>query len=208
MKKIFLGVYNPSIILTYVGVFCALIGMGILLAGGPWNSVDRLQLSMLFLVCSGVCDLFDGRVARLCKRNDTEKRFGIQLDSLADVISFVAFPACMLLFVTGFCAFGIVIACFYVFAGIMRLGWFNVTAEESGDNYRGLPVTFAAVVFPIFFVCLKLLGFADTVWLYEAAFSVLALLFILNFRFKKPGLVGSILLLLLAIAAVVALILI
>ena len=208
MKKIFLGVYNPSIILTYIGVFCALIGMGNLLAIGQGKSVDALQLSMLILVCSGVCDLFDGRVAGLCKRNDMEKKFGIQLDSLADVISFVAFPACTLLFVTGFCALGIVIACFYIFAGIMRLGWFNVTAEESGGYYRGLPVTFAAVVFPIFFVCLKLLGSADVVWLYEVAFVILALLFILNFRFKKPGLIGSILFLLLAIATAVALILI
>lgn len=206
MKKLFLGIYNPSIILTYVGVFCSLAGMGLLLAADRTDPTDALKRAMILLVIAGVCDLFDGRVARMCKRNETEKQFGIQLDSLADIISFVAFPICILFFVTGFDLLSLPIACFYAFAGIMRLGWFNLTTEENIGFYRGLPVTYAAVIFPIAYVILQLLALSFAEPIFETLFAVVGLLFILNFKMKKPKLLGSLLFALLAVATVIALI--
>lgn len=207
MKKLFLGVYNPSIILTYVGVFCAAIGMGILFAADRLGSTDALKVAMILCVVAGVCDLFDGRVARLCKRTEQEKQFGIQLDSLADVLSFVAFPVCMLIFAAGMNPISIAIACFYIFAGIMRLGWFNVTTEENIGCYRGLPVTYAAVIFPIGYVILRLTDLPCAGVIFEALYLIVGLLFILNFKMKKPKLIGSLLFALLAVATVIALIL-
>ena len=208
MKKPFIGVYNPSIILTYVGAFAAISGMGLLLSEYEHvGCAHALKWPMILLVIAGVCDLFDGRIARMCKRTDLEKQFGIQLDSLADTVSFVAYPACMLLFVTRADALGIAIACFYTFAGIMRLGWFNVTTETNRGIYYGLPVTFAAALFPILHVIWSLFSLSYQAVAFKIAFAVVGLCFILNFKLKKPGLIGAICFVLLGIATVTALIL-
>lgn len=198
MKKPFLGVYNPTIWLTYLGVFCAVVGMGLLL-----GTSDRMDTVMILLIIAGVCDMFDGVVARRFQRTEQEKRFGIQLDSLADTVSFVAFPAAILLTVTQCHPVGMMIACFYVFAGIMRLGWFNVTTEGNKGVYQGLPVTYAALILPLCYLALRLLRLDYLHIVYPALFACVALLFILNFRMKKPR--GKVLLLFAALAAAVIL---
>ena len=145
MKKI-VGFWNPSVILTYVGMAFAVLGT-YLATTGEW-----IQGAYVCLIIAGVCDLFDGAVARRVKRNDEEKAFGIELDSLVDVMSFIALP------LTIFMAMGLRsgLHCFifvlYATAGIARLGYFNVaTADENGPvpYYIGLPVTYVALVFPL-----------------------------------------------------------
>ena len=208
MRKRFLGVYNPTIILTYIGVFCAVVGMGLLLKGEDIGLSDRMDTVMILLMASGVCDMFDGTIARRFPRTEQEKQFGIQLDSLADTVSFVAFPATMLLAVTHFHPASIVIACFYVFAGIMRLGWFNITTEESKGMYRGLPVTTSAILFPLSYLLLRLFVCDLLSIVYPVVFFLVGLLFILNFPLKKPGIKVLAVMAVLAIGAVVAFVLI
>ena len=205
MKKLFLGVYNPSIILTYISVFCSVYGIGTLLNAKPENSFSVVTLSMILLVIAGVCDMFDGRIARLCKRTDREKAFGIQLDSLADTVSFVVFPAVLLLFITKMHIVSIIVAMFYVFAGIMRLGWFNVTTEENKGYFYGLPVTFAALIFPAFHMIVQFAHFSVCNFVYQILYAIVATAFILNFRLKKPGLLFSIGMVVAAIAVIVSL---
>lgn len=205
-KKIFLGVYNPSIILTYISVFCSLYGIGMLLLPREGSVTNEVVLSMILLVVAGVCDMFDGRVARLCKRTDKEKEFGVQLDSLADTVSFVVFPAVILLYVTQMHIISVVIAMFYVFAGIMRLGWFNVTAEENKGYFFGLPVTFAALIFPAFHLVAQFTHLSVRDYVYQILYAVIAIAFISNFKLKKPGLVFSIVMILAAIVVITCLI--
>ena len=50
-------------------------------------------MAYLSLLISGICDMFDGKVARKCKRNKKEKMFGIEIDSLADTVNFLLLPA-------------------------------------------------------------------------------------------------------------------
>ena len=132
-----LGMWNKSVILTYVGMAFAVAGM-CLAAGGC------ISYAYACLIVAGMCDLFDGAVARRVNRTEEEKQFGIQLDSLVDVMSFIALP------VTIFCAMGmtkiwqIAVYVLYAVSGIARLGYFNVmTADENGPvkYYTGLPVT-------------------------------------------------------------------
>ena len=207
MKRKFIGVYNPSIILTYIGVFCAMVGIGLLLGAQGKDLSHTLDTGMILLIAAGVCDMFDGVVARRIKRTEQEKLFGIQLDSLADTVSFVAYPASILLFVTQFHPASIVIACFYVFAGIMRLGWFNVTAEENKGLYKGLPVTAAAIIFPLFYVVLRLWNLTYLPLVFPAVFACVGVLFILNFQIKKPSLKTLLPLAVLAVAGVIGLLL-
>jgi CDP-diacylglycerol--serine O-phosphatidyltransferase len=206
-KKLFIGVYNPSIILTYISVFCSIIGIANLMKSETIASFDYMLVAIPLLIVAGVCDMFDGTVARMCKRTQIEKDFGVQLDSLADTVSFVVFPACMLVHMGNYSIASMVIACAYVFAGIMRLGWFNVTVEENKGFFQGLPVTLSAVIVPAVYVILtffKVSGFAFELSMY-ITFALIAFLFIFNFRLNKPNTKMRIVLAILALAIIVML---
>ena len=71
MKKYFIGCFNKSVILTYIGLASALSGINMLLVpNNPVETINRMDFAMLFLIIAGICDLFDGFIARKCKRNE------------------------------------------------------------------------------------------------------------------------------------------
>lgn len=74
MKKKLLGYYDYTVILTYCGMLSAFVGILRLLSQDYWNAV-------VCLMVAGVCDMFDGAVAATKTRTESEKRFGIQIDS-------------------------------------------------------------------------------------------------------------------------------
>ena len=77
-----LGVYDYTVILTYISLWISIGGMMLSLNG-------HLDLAVLCLALSGLCDMFDGKIARTKKdRTEIEKRFGIQIDSLCDIVCF------------------------------------------------------------------------------------------------------------------------
>lgn len=76
-----IGKWNKSVILTYIGLIFSVLG--IFICSTKENSIN---IAMCCLIISGICDLFDGFIARKCKRTEEEKKFGVQLDSLVDVI--------------------------------------------------------------------------------------------------------------------------
>lgn len=90
-----------------------------------------------FIVFAGVLDLLDGRVARL---SGTGTRFGAELDSLVDIVSFGVAPA-FLMYEVAFAGAGPmawVICYFYVMAAAIRLARFNVTqAGHSKTSFVG-----------------------------------------------------------------------
>lgn len=112
------------------------------------NATDAHELSLAawLIVIAMFCDLFDGRVARMTK---TESDLGIQLDSLADALSFGIAPA-FLMFAWGLEPLGFVglfIGFVYAACAILRLARFNVMAAESHGVMRyflGLPTPLAA----------------------------------------------------------------
>lgn len=185
----FIGFYDYTVILTYLSVASAVVGM-IFAHKGIFGA------AMLCLFLSGFCDAFDGTVARTKKnRTEDEKAFGIQLDSLCDVVSFGAAPAfaCYCMGVDSVA--GIVILCAYVICAVIRLAFFNVQEAkrqqvESGSNkyYRGLPVTASSLVFPVFFLLRPLLPGRVFVAALHFLCGLVAFLFVLDFRVKKPEL--------------------
>ena len=82
-----LGVYNYTVILTYLGMLSGFFGILCLFSG-------HTEGALLCLLGAGVCDVFDGKVASTKKdRTRSEKRFGIQIDSLSDLVCFGVLPA-------------------------------------------------------------------------------------------------------------------
>ncbi|HEX5004539.1 MAG TPA: CDP-diacylglycerol--serine O-phosphatidyltransferase [Gemmatimonadales bacterium] len=130
---------------------------------GIWAMVYAAQGNFLwagwFIVFAGVADTLDGRMARL---SHTSTRFGAELDSLVDVISFGVAPA-MLMYFLEFAAagkFAWVLCFIYVTAVAVRLARYNITASGTGAPgwFTGLPSPAAGMTLATYF------AFSQTEW--------------------------------------------
>ena len=150
------GIFDYTVILTYISALSA--GVGIFVSIGFKN--PHPYWAILCLMICGLCDTFDGRVART-KKNRTEmhKNFGIQIDSLSDLLAFGVLPACI-----GFAIYNckvdkqsellkfdwgkgvadtanhlqnvhvsiiVAIGALFILAALIRLAYFNVTCDET-----------------------------------------------------------------------------
>ncbi len=196
-----IGFYNYTVVLTYIGLFSSIIGIVLALNGNT-------SLSIFCLMFSGFCDMFDGQVASTKKdRTEEEKKFGIQIDSLCDVICFGVFPAVIGYSLNISSPVGYACMALFVLGGVIRLAFFNVMAEkreESTDDtpayYRGLPITSSALIFPAIMLINKLYPFGESLPLiYEITLLICAFLFVIDIQIHKPKKVGKFLMLLLGI---------
>jgi CDP-diacylglycerol---serine O-phosphatidyltransferase len=121
---------------------------------GVWAMVaasrGQFMTAAWLIVLAGVADTLDGRVARVTQ---TGSRFGAELDSLVDAISFGVAPALViyhLFLLDG--AWGWVAAFFYIAAAVIRLARFNV--EQAGHakvSFHGLPSPAAGMTLATFY---------------------------------------------------------
>ena len=104
------------------------------------------SVAIIYIVLSLVFDGLDGRVARL---TNTTSKFGVEFDSLADIVAFGMAPAMLFYFSVGqnFGRFGVLITALFVIFGGVRLARFNVMSGASEPNvFIGLPIPTAAVL--------------------------------------------------------------
>lgn len=179
-----IGFYNYSVIVTYIGLAFAVVGMSQALRG-------NFVTAMVCLLLCGLCDMFDGKIARKLKRTEDEKRFGIQIDSLCDLICFGVFPAIIGYALGVRSVLGVGYLVIYVLAALIRLAYFNVVEEKRQNEtdtvreyYQGLPVTTVAIIFPLLFLMKGFLK-GKFVIIFEIVLIVIAFLFLLDFKVKK-----------------------
>lgn len=194
-----IGFYNYTVILTYMGAAAAVCGIFFSASGYPFWGV-------ICLLFAGLTDMFDGKVASTMKRTDAEKAFGIQIDSLCDLISFGVLPIAIGYGIGLGGGFFYASAAVYLLCAIIRLAYFNVDEAqrqktESGrrKTYYGLPVTTAALIFPCIFGLKSLLGGAMPI-IYQIVLFATAAAFIIKFKIAKPNKKGIPLLLILGLA--------
>ena len=100
---------------------------------------DKPDLAALGIVLAGVCDAFDGRLARFTR---STSRFGVEYDSIADTVSFGVAPA-MLAFSAGNLQVlgrtGWVMAFLFTACAALRLARFNVAPGRYRGRFEGLP---------------------------------------------------------------------
>ena len=191
MKKLpIIGFFDYWVWLTYLSVAAAITGISFAISGQP-------NLSVICLIASGVCDMFDGTVARTANRNAMEKSYGIQIDSLADVISFGVLPASI-----GFSLYqqagdhtllGSVVAIgilsVYVLCALIRLAYYNVTEEElqakgqKRTNYVGLPVTCSSLILSVSYAIIS--GLDNVAYIYLGILLALSIAFVSKFNIPK-----------------------
>ena len=199
-----IGFYNYTVVLTYLSLISGTVGIMVSLSdmGHPF-------MGAFFLLFCGLCDAFDGKVARTKPdRTNFEKKFGIQIDSLSDLVAFGVLPASI-----GAAMFRrlslenehmprtytiliFAVFAFYVLMAMIRLAYFNVLEEErqrqsEGNlkSYVGLPVTSASIIFPLVLLVHYILP-ADITPIYFAVMLFVGALFVSKIKVTKPGLRG------------------
>ena len=191
----FLGFYHYGVILTYLSVLAAIVGIYFSVGG---NHEPQPLVGVICLIISGICDSFDGTVARTRKnRTKEDKMFGERIDSLSDLIAFGVAPTAI-----GFGMkinrwFFFPVFALYVLCALIRLAYFDVTEEirMQDENcgkrkfYEGLPVTNSAFIIPIFYIIATMfpvesLGATITMVI---AYVGVSIAFISKFKIPKPG---------------------
>lgn len=199
-----IGYYNYTVILTYIGTVFGFTGITYVFSG-------KITTALICLMVAGFCDMFDGKIASTMKRTEQEKKFGIQIDSLSDLICFGVLPAMIVWRVSNGESIYLSISIAYLLSALVRLAWFNVDEEDrqnkeegSRSVYLGLPVTTSALILPIVTGILRLVNLpVGRILPWVLLFTAVA--FIAPFKLKKPGLVGKIIMVLLGVAGLVAL---
>ena len=207
-----IGYYDYTVVLTYLSMLSATTGVMLCL-----NDIGHPYLGMFFLMFCGLCDAFDGKVARTKKnRTDSMKKFGIQIDSLSDLVAFGVLPACigiaMLRSSIEFLTFPhlkflhqhladkstiikiilTVIAVFYALAAMVRLAYFNVIEEERQETETGVRKTYVGLPVTssaLVFPTILLIHIfcsADLTLLYFLFLAIVGFLFVSDIQVKKP----------------------
>ena len=194
-----IGFYNYTVILTYIGLESSVVGMGLAMQG-------KTLAALICLMFSGFCDLFDGKIARTKKdRTEDEKQFGIQIDSLCDVICFGATPAVIGYSIGATAWWQTALLTAFVLCGVIRLAYFNVMegsrqkkTDEKLRSYKGLPITCAALIVPLVMCFGKIAGDAMPT-VYSIALAITGACYIAPFTVKKPGKRGTVIMLVLGV---------
>ena len=189
-KRKILGFYDYTVVLTYMGMLFAFTGIT--------NAIrEDYTGSIICLMIAGVCDMFDGKVASTKDRNRFERHFGIEIDSLSDLISFGILPAIFVYMITGKTMISGMLCGVYVLCALIRLAYFNVDELErqkrtAGERevYFGVPVTTIAIILPLLYLIKAQFNLTGT-----ASYLVLTLMvaagFISGAEIRKPKLVGK-----------------
>lgn len=104
-----------------------------------------------FILLGALMDALDGRIARFL---GASSEIGLQLDSLADAISFCLAPAIFIYFwqLKSIGLIGLFVSSLFFLAGILRLARFNVTTSQQKIFFLGLPTTIAGCFLAILFL--------------------------------------------------------
>ena len=179
MRGKIIGHYNLANTITCFGL-CLSLAACVFAFGG------NMPLSMTLFILAGLCDLFDGAIARMTKRTEEQKAYGIQLDSLADCISFGIAP-CVISYAYGFDSWwSLLFYAIYIVHAVVRLAYFNATSISAGETsetstsyYLGLPVTYVALFLPIVMLF-------DNQIMTAALFAAMGELFVIKVKIPKP----------------------
>ncbi|MEE2659359.1 MAG: CDP-diacylglycerol--serine O-phosphatidyltransferase [Candidatus Latescibacterota bacterium] len=128
----------PSVI-TIGNLVCGFVALNYVMQG-------KYVPAAWLIVLAGTLDVLDGRIARFIGR---DSKFGVELDSLADVCSFGVVPAVMFAHAFLPTVLSGALACVFLLCGALRLARYNVlshTGEKSADIFLGLPIPAAAII--------------------------------------------------------------
>ena len=142
----FIGYYNIANLVTLLGLVSSVLAC--------FNAMNgNIKMGVVMFLLAGLCDMFDGRIARSMKmRSGREKLFGVQIDTVCDMVSFGLTPV-----IIGYAlgmrgVFDILVFLFFAVCGGVRLAYFNTQAiarpDLKMDHFTGVPIPFICYVLP------------------------------------------------------------
>jgi len=132
--------------ITYLSLCFGLAAIKLSIEGRINNDLDMFLRASYFIIYSGLCDFFDGAIARMTHTTST---FGGQFDSLCDLVSFGVTPAFLLYnFSLHADPYGFMICLLFVGGGAYRLARFNTQALDGkcGGYSSGIPIPMPAAL--------------------------------------------------------------
>ena len=189
-KRKLIGYYDYTVILTYMGMAFAFYGI--------LMSIENCYFeAIICLMAAGLCDMLDGTVASTKVRTASEKRFGIQIDSLCDLISFGVMPGMFVYMISDRRPIIGVLVTMYVLAGLIRLAYFNVLEEQRQDlnpckekTFMGFPITTIALMLPLVYLIHTVFGLSSPI-IYWIALALCGTGFLTPIEIKNPNLIGK-----------------
>ena len=189
----FIGHYGYWVNLTYLSIVSSVLGMMFALSG-------YIGYAILCLMACGLCDMFDGTVAKRAVRTDREEGYGIQIDTLADIVSFGVFPVVIgysigpaQLLANGVSLETVIfigVAAMYILTALIRLAYFTVVEvelqgrNEKREYYEGMPVTTVAIIIPLVYAICLYFGFVFYS-MYTIMLFLIAIAFVVRVRVPK-----------------------
>lgn len=174
MRKIYLV---PNFVTT-ANMFCGFYSMVASIQGD-------YQTGAWAILAASVFDMLDGRIARLAKATS---QFGVEYDSLSDLISFGVAPSVLLYMwaLKPFGRLGWVAAFLFMACGALRLARFNVTSHNLPKNFfQGLPIPMGAGVVSTFVIFAESMGWTEMRFVTLILTFVIASLMISTIRFPS-----------------------
>ena len=171
----FIGVYSLSVLFSYIAI--------ILSFGACYFALnDNIKITLILYLLVGLIDVLDGKFAGLFKRNDFEKKYGVQIDTVLDVVNYSAVPIVILCFLGFKELIDIILYIIYVFCVTTRLAYFNTLVEEDNKVFYGVPSTMIVFGLPVMLIIYTL---TNSIWIFRLLLLVMSLSFIINIKIKK-----------------------
>ena len=133
--------------------FCTLCGLLSAFLGIYFALQGNIHFAVIGGLWAVIFDWLDGLIAsKMNGRNDNDRAFGAQLDSLIDIVSFGVLPAIILLSYTNYSAWSMVVGFAIIAACAIRLSYFNIYGLTSGKSYTGLAVDYNGLIVALAFL--------------------------------------------------------
>lgn len=182
----FIGYYNIANLVTLLGLVSSVLAC--------FNAMNgNIKMGVVMFLLAGLCDMFDGRIARSMKmRSGREKLFGVQIDTVCDMVSFGLTPVIIGYALGMWGVFDILVFLFFAVCGGVRLAYFNTQAiarpDLKMDHFTGVPIPFICYVLPFLVLLMCFVPFSVMRVILPIAYLLIAVGYILKVRIAKMSL--------------------
>ena len=167
---------------SLASVTCGIISMLL-------STHGKFTFAAIFLIAAVFCDWVDGKIATLMNRRE---KFGVEMDSLSDTISFAVAPVIFGYFIGLSDFYSILILIIFASASILRLARFNLAKMESHFDI-GLPTTVNGIGLPALYFLIGFSGISwiAAKWLYLLYFLLSSILMVSSVRARHFKVFGE-----------------
>ncbi len=161
-------------LVSFIGYVCTIVGV-------YFCFINKIDYAVILLVASGVCDGLDGAFAKKFRKPGQNPEYGVQLDSLADIVCSGIFPVIICLSLGFTKWWNAIIYSFFMICGITRLVYYNINSSKN-SFYKGVPITVSTFLIPIVYCFTKTSNLV-----YSIIFSLLGICYVLDIKIQKPN---------------------